>query len=197
MLHALLFGQVTPQAEVSFGNIKVFAYARTPWDDPELAGAAPAADPAAPGNAAPAPEQAGHPAAAQPAPFVPQPAVPISIVRRRAHFEMEEAQKLLQKEVGCPASLAITGLVRNSFATPGPCGHGVCRRSSQHAVRATHGFDDSSRRSDKRPVNSTAVDSFAHMALIIWQDMYEQFQAQGGGTQAALKQEWHRGLCAP
>ena len=47
-----------------------------------------------------APEQAAHPAAAQQAPFVPKPAVPMSIAQRRARFEMEEAQKLLKKEVG-------------------------------------------------------------------------------------------------
>lgn len=70
---------------------------RTPWDDPELAGAT-AAGAGASAPAAPPQTSAAPAAAAQPAAFVPKPAVPISIAKRRAQFDMQEAEKLLKRE---------------------------------------------------------------------------------------------------
>jgi len=64
---------------------------RTPWDDPDAATAVPAAAAAASAAAPPVAPTAT-------AGFVAVPQMPASIARRRAAFEMEQAQALLKKQ---------------------------------------------------------------------------------------------------
>lgn len=69
-----------------------------------------------------------------------------------------------------PGLVGNHGFGKECVATPGLGGHGACWRFSQHGLRVTHRFLDINWRSDKRPVNSRAVDTCVHMALMIWLD---------------------------
>lgn len=93
----------TSQTVISHGSPHRtrFGVHRTPWDDPAFAAASVAA-PALPSMHAPGQSPAAAPggttAAGVPS-YLAMPAVPKSVVRRRAEFEVEQAQEQYKKQL--------------------------------------------------------------------------------------------------
>jgi hypothetical protein len=67
---------------------------RTPWDDPAFANVSAPVHPPAPPGAAP-----GAATATEVPGYMAMPAVPKSVVRRRAEFEMEQAKEQYKKQL--------------------------------------------------------------------------------------------------
>ena len=98
---------------------------RTPWDDPSFAAGAAAAMP----PAAAAPEPAPAPplqqqAAVGGAGYTAAPAVPQSVARLRAKFQMEEAQQMLQRQLVCRRRRPALPPLRCSVCTVASTGGG-------------------------------------------------------------------------